>query len=404
QAEQQYHTFETNLKAALAGSNLPGQERFGVYGLEAQLRDLMGLSPSDGRLIRPIEEPTQARVEFDWDEAMAQMLYLSPELRRAQINIKQRELETISAKNQVLPEVNLSLLYRWVGVGDEFGAFNNANGIPPVQTGSQALEVFADGDFQEAAVTLDITPSPIGSRRELARVRGAQLQKVRQVAFYREAQRLLVGDLGDAIRKTYSHYGQLQSLAQAWQSSEAEVDARLKSYLGGREQINVVLQSQQRRATAQADYYRALAEYNKSINFVDYLRGTLLANSNITLSEGPWNDKAYWDALERARERSAGRKKVYGVTRPSVVRQGPVMSKPGDMHSIGEALDFGTPRTPVMPPSDQYLQQMGSTPGDLIQQAPITAPSDLEPSLAEPLPTEGPSDVLDPVPRSVLDR
>ena len=86
------------------------------------------------------------------------------------------------------------------------------------------------------------------------------------------------------------------------------MEARLAEFKGGRSPVNVVLQSQQRRADAQISYYRALGEYNKSINYVDYLKGTMLANSNITLAEGPWNKKAYWDALERARERSAGKK------------------------------------------------------------------------------------------------
>ena len=49
-----------------------------------------------------------------------------------------------------------------------------------------------------------------------------------------------------------------------------------------------MLQSQQRRADAQISYYRALGEYNKSINYVDYLKGTMLANSNITLAEDNW--------------------------------------------------------------------------------------------------------------------
>ena len=51
----------------------------------------------------------------------------------------------------------------------------------------------------------------------------------------------------------------------------------------------------------------------------------MLANNNITLAEGPWNKKAYWDALERARERSAGKRHHGGVTRPGVVRRGPLL-------------------------------------------------------------------------------
>ncbi|MGB7346193.1 MAG: transporter, partial [Pirellulaceae bacterium] len=99
--------------------------------------------------------------------------------------------------------------------------------------------------------------------------------------------------------------------------------------------VNVVLQSQQRKADAQISYYRALGEYNKSLNYVDYLKGTMLVNSGITLAEGPWNSKAYCDALERARERSAGKELQYGVTRPSVVRTGPVRDAAGALDLMG---------------------------------------------------------------------
>ena len=44
-----------------------------------------------------------------------------------------------------------------------------------------------------------------------------------------------------------------------WQAAEQEVEARLAEFKGGRSPVNVVLQSQLRRADAQISYYRALA-------------------------------------------------------------------------------------------------------------------------------------------------
>ena len=139
-----------------------------------------------------------------------------------------------------------------------------------------------------------------------------------------EQERLLVSQLSDAVAKTATHYQLVQTNAQRWQAAEQEVEARLAEFKGGRSNVNVVLQSQQRKAQAQIDYYRALAEYNKSTNYVDYLKGTMLANSNITLAEGPWNKKAYWDAHGRARQRDASYYMDYGYTRPRVISRGPV--------------------------------------------------------------------------------
>ncbi len=334
QAEEQYYGFRARLSSSLAGSNMPGDDRFGVYGYERVMRELMGLAATDGRLIRPIQEPSLARLEFDWTESVVQMLYLSPELRKAKTLIKQRELEQVSAKNQILPEVNLSLLYRWVGVGDTLGPPRRREAQFPSR-GSSALGSLTGGNFQEGVIRLEITPPAIGARRELTRIRGTQLRLQQSRAYLQDAERLLVSQLSDAVAKSATHYQLVQTNAMRWQASEQEVEARLAEFKSGRSPVNVVLQSQQRRADAQISYYRALGEYNKSINYVDYLKGTMLANNNITLAEGPWNKKAYWDALERARERSAGKQVDYGVTRPGVVRRGPVLDAEAALEIVG---------------------------------------------------------------------
>ncbi len=397
QATTQYFQFKGVLESALAGSNLPGSDRVGVYGAERILREKMGLAPTDGRLIRPITEPNIARVEFDWDESVAQLLYLTPELRRTKIRIQQNEQELILAKNQVLPEVNLSLLYRWVGVGDTLGP-PGRNGVKFPNPGSSALGELTGGDFQEAAIRLDIQPASIGSRRELTRIRGAQLQLARERAFLQDQERLQVSQLSDAIGKLGTHYQLVQTNAQRWQSAEQEVQARLAEYKGGRTPVNVVLQSQQRRAEAQIDYYRALTEYSKSINYVHYLKGTLLQHNSIELAEGCWNKKAYWDALERARERSAGRKWQYGVTRPGVVREGEILSPEDAAQRV-----YGTEAVGTTNPPDMDALQSGEMtlegPVDLydamnneIDRQPIDVPDSSLESLGSP------NDMLQPVP------
>lgn len=361
QAVEQYYQFRAQLESALAGSNVLGDDRFGVYGRERALRELMGLAATDGRLVRPIDEPSIARVEFDWEESVAQLLYLSPELRRNKTRLKQSELELISAKNQILPDVNISVLYRIVGVGDTLGpprrrnqniADNINSGEPNPFLGSSALGELTKGNFQEGALRLEITPPSFGARRELTRIRGAKWRYLREKGFLQDQERLLVSQLSDAFAKTSSHFQLVQTHAQRWQASEEEVESRLAEFKAGRGTVNVVLQSQLRRAEAQIAYYRALGEYNKSINYVDYLKGTMLANSSITLAEGPWNKKAYWDALERARERSAGKHWQYGVSRPGVVRRGPLQDADAAMEIIGgQASGFGATL-----PSDAVLQ------------------------------------------------
>ena len=351
QANGQYFDFDAQLISALAGSNIQTLDPEGVYGRERNLRELMGLAPTDGRLVRPIEEPTLVRVGFDWEEIKTEALYLSPELRRGRFIVKQRDLELVSARNQILPEVNLSLLYRWVGVGDTLSG-GSRNGIAAPAPGSNALEVLTGGDFQEGTVRLEYTGNGIGGRRERARIRNSQLRAKQSRAYLEQAELLIISQLSDAVARVATHYQLLQVAANRWQSFEIEVEARLAEFRSGNSDINVVLQSQQRLASAQIDYYRTLAEYNKSIGYVDYLRGTSLVNAGVTLAEGTWDKKAYQDALERARERSAGKHWQYGVSRPGVVRRDTVGNAAAAHHAHANPAIASISDTTLMPPSD----------------------------------------------------
>ena len=344
-AETRYYQFRSRLQGSLAGSNVAGSDPRGVYGIERELRARMGLSPTDGRLIRPIDEPTIAHVDFDWFESSTVARMRSPEIRRSRIALKQRELEIMQAKNQLLPQVDLTLVGRLVGVGDELG-LGSRNGInfpdPAFDqgaVGSQAIGALTEGNFAELSARVEITPAAIGQRRELARIRNAKLDHAHQQAFVEEQELVLTNLLSEAIAKLETHYQQIQTNAAALNSAESEVEARIDSYNADREEVNFVLDAQLSRANAQNDYFRSICEYNKSICYIHYLRGTLLDFNSIAVEEGPWPQKAYWDALERARERSAGYHYRYGHARPDVVRTGtePLLSV-GDLEPMPGAL------------------------------------------------------------------
>ena len=53
----------------------------------------MGMAATDGRLIRPKDELTTAKVTFDWCDVLSEGLVRSPELRQQKWIVKQRELE-----------------------------------------------------------------------------------------------------------------------------------------------------------------------------------------------------------------------------------------------------------------------------------------------------------------------
>ena len=112
------YRFQEEVENALAGRLLDGTRDNngsgggtfrgggGVQVAERRLRLLMGLPPSDGRLIRPADEPILAPVAFDWHEITARRSPRRAELRRQRWVIRRRELELIASRNYLLPRLD----------------------------------------------------------------------------------------------------------------------------------------------------------------------------------------------------------------------------------------------------------------------------------------------------------
>ena len=131
EAREQYFRFQQDVQTAINGELLdatrtnngsPGgtfRPTGGVLVAERKLRLLMGIAPSDGRLMRPTDEPAIAKVDFDWAQAAQDAVTRRAELRREKWQIRRRELEVIASKNYLLPRLDAVGRYRLRGLGDE---------------------------------------------------------------------------------------------------------------------------------------------------------------------------------------------------------------------------------------------------------------------------------------------
>jgi hypothetical protein len=355
QARGLYQQFSNALLAAKHGSTVPGSDPRGLYGREQTLREKIGWSPNDSRLIRPSDVPTTARIDFDWESIKAEALMRNTELRRHKWFIKGIEMELISAKNQLLPQLDLTGIYRWVGVGDELINRERSGAQFPSQ-GTSAWEGLTSGDFQEVGARIELTPAPIGARRALANIQNRKLGLAKAHVELQEKEVALVDQITTAWRLLDSNYEQIRGFLDQWQAIEDEIAVyRAKvEVVELAPLLDMLLRAEERRARAQFSYYAAVCEYNKQLVNIHYFKGSLLDLNNIALEEGPWTGKAYWDANELARQRAAGHYFDYGYTRPAVVSQGQVpqgMATEGQLPSPSATVRGadGSP-TPAAPP------------------------------------------------------
>jgi hypothetical protein len=350
QTRQQYFLFRSTVEQALTQ----------LYEVEAKLRYLMGLAATDGRLIRPIDEPTTAKVVFDWYDIHAEAMARNVELRQLKWLVKRRELELIAAKNFLLPRLDAVGRYRWLGMGSELinyepttnpPTFDNA-GMDPSAYRSMTL-----GDYQEWQLGLEFR-MPLGFRREMAGVRNAQLQLAKERAILQEGELELSHQLSQALRELEDTQviskTNFNSLIAARRNLDA-LQILWDSERGDRATlISVLLEAQRRLAAAESEYYRSVVNYNKAIANIHFRKGSLLEYNGIYLAEGPWPGKAYFDAERRARARDASSYMDYGYTLPKVISRGPIRQHVGSPEIFGRAADpSDRQRTRAADDSDQ---------------------------------------------------
>ena len=319
QSRNQYFTFRAQVEQALTD----------LYRIEDRLRYLMGLAATDGRLIRPKDEPTTARVDFDWHEVHEEALARNIELRKEKWKIKQLELELIASKNLLLPNLDFQARYRLYGLGDDLFGSGPAYTGSPTETifGSDASATLAEGNFNEWNLGFTFS-MPLGFRKELTAIRSQQLLLTRERNILQDQELELSHQVTDAYRNLELQYRLMQTNFNRRMASEQEVAAVTVAYEAGTVTLDLLLEAQQRRSDAEAAYYRSLVDYNRGITQIHFVKGSLLEYDNVFLAEGPWPGKAYFDAHRLARARDAGMYLNYGFSRPDVFSTGPVAQRP----------------------------------------------------------------------------
>jgi len=296
QAREQYFRFEEDVQDALSGrlvertrtNNGSSGGTFrpfgGVHVAERQLRLLMGLPPTDGRLIRPADGPVMAKVVFDWSTAVPEAMAQRAELRRQRLVVQRRQKELIASQNFLLPRMDVVGLYRWRGFGNDLlrtqreglGEFDNA------------YQNLTGGDYQEWQLGLELS-MPLGFRQGFAAVKNAKLQLARDTTVLHEQERQIAHDLSDAVAEVerafvvaQTAYNRRIAAQENLQASQVAFDRQKTAVT-----VDLLLDAQQRLADADSRYYRVLVEYALAIRNVHFEKGTLLNYNGVYLAEAP---------------------------------------------------------------------------------------------------------------------
>jgi outer membrane protein TolC len=212
QARAQYFAFRSEVETATSE----------VLRAENRLRYTLGLTKSDGRSIRPSDEPEKHKAEINWQEVHEEALSNRVELEKQRQALASRELELKAAEDE---------------------------STHPATVRHHQLLI----------------------ERENALLRDTELEVSHQVA--------------DAVRDVDRDFQVAQTRFNAVIAAHQEFEAFRQEFRIGRIALDLLLDAQRRRVDAERNYYAAAADYALSHMRLHERKGSLLEHHGVSIAE-----------------------------------------------------------------------------------------------------------------------
>jgi outer membrane protein TolC len=260
QARSTFTQFKANLVAAEAN----------VLTREGALRNILGLTPDDGRVLVPVSAPTDQRLRPDWSQIVRLAEQRRPDIVELKLVVEADQVRRGQAENAALPRLDLTGLYRWNGLSGE----------------QLSGERFASGAGQFTDWTIGINFAvPLGLRQARARVREIELITARDRAFVDQSVHAAVHELAATIRDLDNAYEQYRAFKESRTAALENLLVQLEQFRADRTIYLSVLQALNDWGNAVSSEARALVGYNIALATLERQTGTILETHGLVFAE-----------------------------------------------------------------------------------------------------------------------
>ena len=278
-----------NPQQQLASQDLSlAQARFNLASAEDQIRQQIAadLDPDIRKLpvhlTESVELPADEAIVPDREQEVLKALDLQPSLKSAVQNLDIDDLSLASARNGLLPSLNLRLGYAGAGAGGYYtGGFGYAGPVIPGGLGDALGQAFGWGNpTYSASLTLNL---PIRSRTASMTMANALIQKRNDTLNVRNTQQSIRLSILNAVTNLQSAEESLKLSLIQDDFSNKNLDAMLTKYsLGTETQQNVVF-AQRDLATADLQVVNARINLQKAVLSLYLQTGELLDKRGVVV-------------------------------------------------------------------------------------------------------------------------
>lgn len=246
-----------------------------VFDAEDRLKNLMNdpeFPLSQNIEILPTETLLTAPLVLDQFAEVRVALDRRSEIEQAKLNIESSRVNTASAKNETMPQLDLSFEYQVEGLDDDPG---------------NSFDQMTTNRYRSYTVGVQFS-QPLGNRGARARLREAQLRESQAVVDLQRVSDLVVEEVNAAVRNLVVRNLQI---APALFASQAEA-LNLRALQARTETVDPTyleteLNAVERLANARETLLRVVTDYTITVAELERAKGTLLDYNNIVVADAP---------------------------------------------------------------------------------------------------------------------
>ncbi len=372
QAENRIYEGDARIKGSLGD----------VLKAEYRLRRLLGLPLNDGTFITPVDVPSAAKLELDWESSLLEALSNRHELRRQKWEIRSLELQYKASQNLARPRLDFVSQYRVNGLGDHLGGREDDDGVTDVGYNSY-FESLSQGENTSWTTGVSFS-MPLGLRLARAQVRNYEL-RLRKAHAVLARQEVEVGyELSDAMINMEQNYllaeTGLKKVATAKRFAEKALSRAEVKNPDNPDDSGLLMRALEAKITSRDSdqgYLKLIVDYNKAITDLNFRKGAILQTNSIYLAEGEWNPEAYDDARIRGEAMSRALDNAHLRTVPEEFVGGP---------DVNSWESLGNPSRPFEPGA---IESVNGIPPTTVESQPGNVVPDVpnDPDIPETKPT-----------------
>ncbi|MGZ4886184.1 MAG: TolC family protein, partial [Candidatus Aminicenantales bacterium] len=266
-----------------------------VKSAEDQLKVLINMPEDEARAvdsIKPLDSPSFEERKIGLDEALATALQLRPDLEATRINAEVQQIDLNYAKNQLLPDLNLSASYWSPGVSGTriFYIGNPTDGIldpsrPPIPGGFG--EAFSNAwRFKNNNWSVGLTLSiPMSNLFSKANYYMAKIGLQQAILTLQNQQQQLFLQIKNDTRTVEANFKRITAYRIARDLAEQKLAAEQEKFRVGQSTNYIVLTYQRDLANARISELNAIVAYNVSLAAMDHDLGVSLKNRNVRITD-----------------------------------------------------------------------------------------------------------------------